>query len=67
MNKDELDKRMEELKRPIDFDALVHSGALVQKGKSYYLGANDLIPEYVKSKIKSLEQNKNGMKVTFYK
>jgi hypothetical protein len=67
MNKNELDKRMEVLKRPIDFDALVQSGALIQKGKSYYLGLKDLIPEYVSNKIKTIEKNKNGMKVTFYK
>lgn len=67
MNKDDLDKGMEELRRPIDFDDLVHSGALIQKGKSYYLGVKDLIPKYVFNKIKNIEQNKNGMKVTFHK
>jgi hypothetical protein len=51
----------------LTFYALVQSGALVQKGKSYYLGQKDLIPEYVSNKIKTLGQNKNGMKVTFYK
>jgi len=45
----------------------VETGALIQKGKSYYLGNKDLLPEYVSKKIKSLEQNKNGLKVTFYK
>ncbi|MFT0139534.1 hypothetical protein ACEK07_35325 [Alcanivoracaceae bacterium MT1] len=40
---------------------------LIQKGKYYYLGNKGLLPEYVSKKIKSFEQNKNGLKVTFYK
>ncbi|MFW9646751.1 hypothetical protein V3H47_24395, partial [Vibrio parahaemolyticus] len=46
---------------------LVASGALIQKGKSYYLGNKDLLPKYVSRKIKSMEQNRNGIKVTFRK
>lgn len=57
----------EELKKPIDFDALVQSGALIQKGKSYYMGNKDLLPDYVSKKIRSIEQNKNGLKLTFSK
>ena len=57
----------EELKKPIDFDDLVQSGALIQKGKSYYMGNKDLLPDYVSKKISSIEQNKNGLKLTFSK
>ncbi|NOH97792.1 hypothetical protein [Vibrio sp. 99-70-13A1] len=57
----------EELAKPIDFDELVAIGALTQKGKSYYLGNKELLPKYVSRKIKSMEQNRNGMKVTFRK
>jgi len=67
MNKEEIDKLREELSNPIDYEALVRSGALIQRGKSYYLGDKDLLPDYVGKKIKSLEQNANGVKVTFYK
>ncbi|MBO2594717.1 hypothetical protein I6M42_07910 [Shewanella algae] len=67
MNREEFERLKEELEKPIDFESLVETGALIQKGKSYYLGNKDLLPEYVSKKIKSLEQNKNGLKVTFYK
>ncbi|AIL70743.1 TPA: hypothetical protein NGR42_004646 [Vibrio parahaemolyticus] len=56
-----------ELAKPINFDELVASGALIQKGKSYYIGNIELLPKYVSRKIKSTEQNRNGVKVTFYK
>lgn len=67
MDREEFERLKGELEKPIDFESLVESGALIQKGKSYYLGNKDLLPEYVSKKVKSLEQNKNGLKVTFYK
>ncbi|PWW34574.1 hypothetical protein DFO83_111101 [Idiomarina loihiensis] len=67
MSREEFESLKEELEKPIDFESLVDTGALIQKGKSYYLGNKDLLPEYVSKKIKTLEQNKNGLKVTFYK
>ncbi|HDM8188290.1 MULTISPECIES: hypothetical protein [Vibrio] len=67
MDKKEFLALSEELAKPIDFDELVASGALIQKGKSYYLGNKDLLPKYVSRKIKSMEQNRNGIKVTFRK
>lgn len=67
MNREKFETLKEELEKPIDFESLVETGALIQKGKCYYLGEKDLLPEYVSKKIKSLEQNKNGLKVTFYK
>lgn len=67
MNIEEINRMKEELKKPIDFDALVQSGALIQKGKSYYMGNKDLLPDYVSKKIRSIEQNKNGLKLTFSK
>jgi len=67
MSREEFERLKEELEKPIDFESLVDTGALIQKGKSYYLGNKDLLPEYVSKKIKTLEQNKNGLKVIFYK
>jgi hypothetical protein len=67
MSKDEYLKLSKELAKPINFEELVRSGALIQKGKSYYLGKKDALPRHVTGKVKSLEQTKNGMKVTFYK
>ncbi len=67
MDREGYEKLKEDLEKPIDFESLVKSGALIQKGKSYYLGNKDLLPEYVSKKINSIEQNKNGVKVTFYK
>lgn len=67
MNREEFERLKEELEKPINFESLVETGALIQKGKSYYLGNKDLLPEYVSKKVKSLEQNKYGLKVTFYK
>ncbi|SBO11669.1 hypothetical protein VME0621_03805 [Vibrio mediterranei] len=67
MSKEEFDAISKELAEPIDFDELVASGALKKSGKSYYLCNQDLLPKHVRRKIKSLEQNKLGIKVTFYK
>ncbi|EGQ9283810.1 hypothetical protein ACEV9E_00265 [Vibrio parahaemolyticus] len=67
MDKKEFLALSEELAKPINFEELVASGALIQKGKSYYLGNKDLLPKYVSRKIKSMEQNRNGIKVTFRK
>lgn len=67
MDIEEINIMKEELKKPIDFDDLVQSGALIQKGKSYYMGNKDLLPDYVSKKIRSIEQNKNGLKLTFSK
>lgn len=67
MNREEFERLKEELEKPIDFESLVEIGALIQKGKSYYLGNKDLLPDHVSKKVKSLEKNKNGLKVTFYK
>ncbi|WP_273047530.1 hypothetical protein [Pseudoalteromonas sp.] len=67
MKKSEFDERLREIKQPINFDELVKSGALIQKGQSYYIGNKNLIPRIVSDKIKSIAQNRNGVKVTFYK
>lgn len=67
MDIDEIDRMKEDLKRPIDFDALVDTGALIKQGKSYYMGNKDLLPYYVSKRIKSVEQNRNGLKLTFSK
>ena len=67
MNREEFNRLNEEFKRPINFDDLVKSGALKKKGKTYYIGSKDLLPKYVSKKIKSIEKNRNGVKVTFYK
>lgn len=67
MDKEEFDKLKAELEKPINFAGLVESGALIKKGKSYYIGSKDLIPDYVSKKIKAIEQNRNGLKVTFYR
>ncbi|EGR1755050.1 hypothetical protein ACWO0M_004659 [Vibrio parahaemolyticus] len=67
MDKKEFLALSEELAKPINFEELVASGALIQKGKSYYLGNKDLLPKNVSRKIKSMEQNRNGIKVTFRK
>lgn len=67
MDIEKINRMKEDLKKPIDFDALVQSGALIQKGKSYYMGNKDLLPDFVSMKIKSIEKNKNGLKLTFSK
>jgi hypothetical protein len=67
VDRDEFLQLSKELAEPINFDELVSSGALIQKGKSYYLGNKDLLPTAVSRKIKSIGQTKNGMKVTFCK
>lgn len=67
MSRNEYLKLSKEFAEPINFDELVASGALIQKGKSYYLGDKDLLPKNVSKKIKSIAQNRNGVKVTFYK
>jgi|GEM_PF-4832771 len=41
MNREEFERLKEELEKPIDFESLVDTGALIQKGKSYYLGNKD--------------------------
>ncbi len=67
MSRDECLKLLKEFAEPINFDELVASGALIRKGKSYYLGDKDLLPKNVSQKIKSIVKNRNGIKVTFYK
>jgi hypothetical protein len=67
MDREEFLKLSEKLAKPIDFDELESSGALIKKGKCYYLSNKDLLPSHVSRKIKSIEQNRNGIKVTFYK
>ncbi|KRW59404.1 hypothetical protein [Pseudomonas sp. TTU2014-080ASC] len=67
MDINEFKQLRDEFKKPVDFKTLVDNGALIQKGQSYYIGKMNLIPEYVTKKIKSLEKNRYGLKVTFYK
>ena len=67
ITREEYLKIKEELERPIDFEALIEKGALIQKGKQFYIGNMNLLPEYVSKKIKAMSKNKHGMLITFYK
>ena len=42
----------------------MNSGALIQKGKSFYLGNKELLPEYVSKNMKYIEQ-KMALKLYF--
>ncbi|MBP6860769.1 MAG: hypothetical protein KBC57_00245 [Neisseriaceae bacterium] len=65
MNLEDVLNELETLKQPIEYDELLRVGALKQKGKSYYIVDINLIPKNIQRKIKTLETNKNGLKVTF--
>ena len=62
-----LAKTAQELADLIDFDQLIKDGVLEQKGKSYYIKNMDAMPKSASSKINTLSQTKNGLRVTFYK
>lgn len=50
ITREEYLKIKEELERPIDFEALIEKGALIQKGKQFYIGNMNLLPEYFSKK-----------------
>jgi len=74
MNDEEITKIRKEvaevahtLATPIDFDTLVIDGLLKKVGTSYYTENIHALPKNVSKKIKTANQTKNGLKLTFYK
>ena len=67
MSQDEYTELYRDLSKPINYEELISSGALIKKGNSYYIVNYELLPEYATKKIKELSQTKNGAKVMFYK
>ncbi|MBO2613129.1 hypothetical protein [Shewanella algae] len=71
MDTEEMTKKLAEsaqaFSEPIDFDALIKDGLLIQKGKSYYVPDLDALPEKIRKRVKTINPTKNGIKVTFYK
>ncbi len=55
------------LATPIDFAKLIKDGRIKQIGRSYYTNNIHKLPKNVTSKIKSMAETKNGLRLTFYK
>lgn len=69
---DEMMKKIAETARhfvePLDIQALIDDGLIIQKGKEYYINCSpEELPESASRRIIAIETNRNGTKVTFSK